>query len=150
VVLTNKVGDKKDQLGGSITAQVEGLAYSRSELTDLMGKISQNVVPQGFEFQSYNKDLQVDVLGNTEKTVLSPTEADLQVTFKFFIAPKIDKQKVFDKIAGLSAEDAVNELNGISDITSSELKIMPNFFVFKKVPTKLSSVDIQTKIEEQE
>ncbi|MFA5776574.1 MAG: baseplate J/gp47 family protein [Patescibacteria group bacterium] len=148
VVLNNKVGDKKDQFGGSITAQVEGLSYSRNELADFMGKLSQNVVPQGFEFHSYNKDLQVDILGNTEKTVLSPTEADLQVTFKFFITPKINKQKVFDKIAGLSVEDAVNELDKISDITRTELNLKPNFLFFKKVPTKESAVDIQIKIEE--
>jgi len=148
VVLNNKVGDKKDQFGGSITAQVEGLSYSRNELADFMGKLSQNVVPQGFEFHSYNKDLQVDILGNTEKTILSPTEADLQVTFKFFITPKINKQKVFDKIAGLSVEDAVNELDKISDITRTELNLKPNFLFFKKVPTKESAVDIQIKIEE--
>lgn len=148
VMQNNKVGDKKDTLSGSITAQVEGLAYSQSELIDFMGKISENVVPQGFEFYSYNKELQVDILGNTEKTILSPTEADLQVTFKFNIAPKIDRQKVFEKIAGLSAVDAVAELDKISDITRSELKLKPGLLFFKKVPTKASAVDIQIKIEE--
>ena len=148
VVLNNKVGDKKDPLSGSITAQVEGLAYSKTELVDFMGKISKNVVPQGFEFYSYNKELQVDVLGNTEKTVLSPTEADLQVTFKFNIAPKIDEQKVFEKIAGLSVVDAIAKLDKISDVTKAELKIEPGFLFFRKVPTKASAVDIQIKIEE--
>lgn len=148
VALNNKVGDRKDELNGSITAQIEGLAYSQSELIDFMGKISKNVVPQGFEFYSYNKELQVDILGNTEKTILSPTEADLQVTFKFNIAPKIDRQKVFEKIAGLSVVDAVAELDKISDITRSELKLKPGFLFFKKVPAKASAVDIQIKIEE--
>jgi hypothetical protein len=148
IVLTSKVGDKHDELAGSITAQVEGLAYSSAELAEFMGKVSQNVVPQGFDFYAYNKDLQVEALGNTEKTVLSPTEADLQVTFKFFIAPKIDKQKIFDKIAGLTAVAAVAELNKISDIERSELKLRPNLVFFNKVPTKQSAVDIQIKIEE--
>jgi hypothetical protein len=148
VVQNNKVGDRKDELSGSINAQVDGLAYSRSELADFMGKISQSVVPQGFEFYSYNKELQVDVLGATEKTVLSPTEADLQVTFKFNIAPKIDKEKVFEKIAGMNITDAVSELDKISDITRSELKLKPNLPLFNKVPTKANAVDIQVKIEE--
>lgn len=148
VILNNKAGDKKDEISGSVTAQVEGLSYSRDELADFMGKVSQSVVPQGFEFQSYTKDLQVDVLGNTEKTVLSPTEADLQVTFKFYIAPKIDKHVVFEKIAGLSATDAISELKKISGVTKTELNLKPNFFLFRKVPSRESAVDIQIKIEE--
>ena len=148
VIQNNKVGDKKGELSGSVTAQVEGLSYSKSELSDFMGKISQNVVPQGFEFYSYNKDLQVDVLGSTEKTVLSPSEADLQVTFKFFIAPKIDNQKVFEKISGLSASAAKTELEKINDVTKVELNITPGFAFFNKIPTKTNAVNIKIKVED--
>ncbi len=146
VVQNNKVGEEKDKLSGSITAQVEGLAYSKTELADFMGKISQNLVPPGFEFYSYNKDITVEVLGNTETTVLSPTEADLQVTFRFFISPKIDKEKVFDSIAGLPPTEASDVLKSINGVENVELTVTPGFPLFRNVPTKSSAVEIETKI----
>lgn len=148
VVINNKVGDEKDQLSGSIVAQIEGLSYSKSELTDFMGKLSENLVPAGYEFYSYNKDIKVEVLGNTEKTALSPTEADLQVTFKFFIVPKIDTKKVFNDISGKGVQEAVKILDSINEVEKVELNIVPNLPLFDKVPLRESSVEIKTAVGE--
>jgi hypothetical protein len=113
-----------------------------------MGKLSQGQVPPGFEFQSYSKDVKVDVLGKTEKTVLSPTEADLQVTFKFYIVPVIDKQKTFDRIKGMNSQAAFDELNKIADVDGVEISILPNIPFFNKIPANISNVDIKVKIGE--
>lgn len=146
IIVNNKVDDEKAMLSGTITAQVEGLTYSKTELADFMGKLSQNLVPPGFEFYSYNKDITVEVLGNTENTVLSPTEADLQVTFRFFIVPKIDKKGVFESIAGKSPDEAANTLKDINGVENAELSITPGFPLFKNVPTRESAVEIETKV----
>ncbi len=146
VIINNKAGDEKDKLSGSITAQIEGLTYSKTELADFMGKLSQNLVPTGFEFYSYSKDISVEVLGNTEKTVLSPTEADLQVTFRFFIAPKIDEEKVFGNISGKSPTEAAEILKAINGVEDVDLSVYPNFPLFNTIPTRTSAVEIETKI----
>jgi dUTPase len=150
VVINNKAGEKKDTISGSITAQVEGLTYSKTELADFMGEISQsqNMVPPGFEFHSYNKDIQVEVLGNTENTVLSPAEADLQVTFRFYIAPKVNVENIFNDIKGKNAEEAIEVLGKISDVQNPEISILPGFPFFNKVPKNAQDVDIQVKINE--
>ena len=148
IVHNNKVGDEKAKLSGSITAQVEGLTYSKAELNDFMEKLSASLVAPGFEFYSYSKDLQVEVLGNTENTVLSPTEADLQVTFRFFIVPKIDKTKVFESVSGKNPQEAYDILNKINGVESADLQVYPNFPLFKNVPARESAVGITTEVQE--
>lgn len=148
VILANKAGDEKSKLSGSITAQVEGLTYSKAELNNLMEKLSANLVPPGFEFYSYSRDLQVEVLGNTESTVVSPTEADLQVTFRFFIVPKIDKTKVFESVSGKNPQEALDILKKINGVESASLRTFSDFPLFKNVPARESAVKITTKVQE--
>ncbi|MBU1970233.1 baseplate J/gp47 family protein, partial [Patescibacteria group bacterium] len=150
IVVNNKIGEEKAKLSGSITAQVEGLTYSQNELADFMGKLSQNLVPPGFDFYSYKKDINVEVLGNTESTVLKPTEADLQVTFRFFIAPKIERDVIFADIAGKSVQEAVELLEDLNGVETVEVKIQPPFSLIKRIPTRGAAVEIKTEIGEQE
>ncbi len=148
IVHNNKAGDEKTKLSASITAQVEGLTYSGVELNGFMEKLSASLVAPGFEFYSYSKDLQVEVLGNTDNTVLSPTEADLQVTFRFFIVPKIEKTKVFESVSGKNPQEALEILKKINGVESVDLRVYPNFPFFKNIPTRESAVEITTKVQE--
>lgn len=148
IIHKNKVGDETTKASASITAQVEGLTYSKADLNNFMEKLSLGLVPPGFEFYSYSKDLQVEVLGNTENTVLSSTEADLQVTFRFFVVPKIDKSKLLENIAGKNPQEAYDYLKKINGVESVELRVAPNFVLFNKIPTRESAVEITTKVQE--
>lgn len=147
-VINNKVGDEKDTLSGSITAQVEALTYSKAEMSDLMNKLSQSLVPSGYEFHSYNNDLTVGVLGKSDSSVLSPTEADLQVTLRFNTSPKIDQQKIFSDIKGKSMNEAEKILSAINNVEKVEINVRPNLPFFRNIPLRQSNVIIQKSIKE--
>lgn len=146
ITLNANVGDEKEKLSGSIAAQVDGLAYSKSELEELIVEISKGLVPPGFEFLSFSEDIEVEVLGNTSGSVLNSSQADLQVTFRFFIFPKIDKDQIFQGVAGKSVEEAQKFIESINGVNKAQVILHNKLPIFNKIPKKDSLVEIEIKV----
>ncbi len=138
-----KVGDQKDTLELTETATVTGLAYLQDEMNSLLSKVSQNLVPSGFEISDKEKEVNVEVLGNTDTTVLSPVQADLQVTLKSFVVPVIGIDELKALLAGKSVGDAEIVLGKLSSVKTYSIKIVPNLILFGKVPINKNNISIQ-------
>lgn len=136
------VGDETEKLELTETTTINGLAYLSSELNSLIDKVSQDLIPSGFEISGKDREINVEVLGNTDKSVLSPTEADLQVTLKSYVVPEIDINKVKDALVGKTLGDAEKVLGKLLSVKTYELKIVPNFILFGRIPTNRNNINI--------
>lgn len=148
ITLNANVGDEKEKLSGSIIAQIDGLTYLKSDLEKLIVEMSKNLVPPGFEFFSFSQDMEIEVLGNTSRTVLNSSQADLQVTFRFFISPKISKDDIFNGIAGKSVEDAKSFIESINGVSQAQVTLHSKTPFFSKIPKKKNLVEIELKVKE--
>lgn len=138
-----KVGEQKDTVELTETATITGLAYLQEEMNSLLSKVSQNLIPEGFEISDKEKEVNVEVLGNTDASVLSSVQADLQVTLKSFVVPVMDINKLKTSLAGKSVGEAEVVLGKLSSVRTYSIKIVPNLIFFSKVPSNKSNINVQ-------
>lgn len=137
------VGDEAETLTLATNADAKGLIYLNSELNSLLDKKVQSFIPEGFELSEKNRSVSVSVLGNSSTSVLSADQADLQVTLKTYIVPKIDIAEVKKQMAGKSMTDAQGVLGAIKNVNNYSLTINPAIPLFKKVPKDLNRISIE-------
>jgi hypothetical protein len=82
------------------------------------------------------------VLGNSTNSVLSSTEADLQVTLKTSVVPIIDKVKIVESMAGKTKSEAQKILGSVKDVKNYEFKVVPNVPLFNKVPKDTGRIEL--------
>jgi len=81
-------------------------------------------------------------LGNATNTILSSTEADLQVTLKTFIIPNINEDEVKKNLAGKKLSDAQKVLGSLNNIKGYDLHVSPNIPFFDSVPKNVNQIEI--------
>ncbi len=137
------VGDEVDKLSLVQTVNALGLAYSDKELKSLLEDMIRDLVPEGFSLSDEEFDVNTEVLGNSDDSVLSNTQADVQVTVKTFVLPVIDKEALSQSLAGKSVADAEKVLGSLGSIDTYELKISPGIPFLQKVPNDLDRVFVE-------
>jgi hypothetical protein len=137
-----KVGDEKDTITLDQTITAEALSYSNSDLDNLLGETLKTLIPEGYEISKQEKDIKVEVLGNSTNSVLSKDQADLQVTVKINIVPKIDVEELKNKIKGVSLEEAQKVLGSIASIKTYELNIFPNLPFLRYIPKNDQNITV--------
>ena len=101
-----EVGDELDELELVQTVSAVGLTYSSSDLDALLDELVEEFVPNGYKLSDEDRDVNVEVLGNSDSTVLSSTEADLQVTLKTYVVPDISEERIIDDLSGKKFDEA--------------------------------------------
>lgn len=134
-----KIGDETTTFSVTQTANATALAYFNSELTSLTDKASTETIPAGFELSDMDKQIGVEVLGNSS----TGTEADLQITMKTFVITKIDKEALTKKLAGKSAAEATKIVGGIQEINNYEVSISPRMMFFGNIPKDEKKIFIE-------
>ncbi|GIW69280.1 MAG: hypothetical protein KatS3mg101_0027 [Patescibacteria group bacterium] len=142
-----KVGDETDKLTLTAYASAAGLTYLDSELNSLLDKLVQNIIPAGHDLSEKQREVTTVPLGNSNTSVLSSSEADLQVTLKTFTVTRIDKDELKKSLAGKSVAEAEKVLGGIRNITTYSIGIKPAIPFFKKVPKDLNRINIEIENE---
>lgn len=138
----HELGDQTDEVSLKETFTATGLAYKSSDLDKLLENLVEDFVPEGFVLSSKERMTKVDVLGNTDSTVLSDSEADLQVTLRTFVVPDISDETVKDNLKGKSVGEAEKYLGGIRNIKTYELNIEPTIPLFNKIPNDINRINI--------
>jgi hypothetical protein len=138
-----KAGDEKDKLSLTQTVTITGLAYSTDELNKVLDGLVKNFVPEGYTMSSKSREISVEVLGNSDTTILSPIEADLQVTLKTFVLPDIQTDKLKDELLGKKLSDAEVILGKVRNIKTYEINISNSIPFLKRVPRKAENVKIE-------
>ncbi len=121
---------------------ITGLAYSENELDQLLSKLVEGLIPDGYTLSSQDKEIKVEVLGNTETTVASTDEADIQVTIKAFVITIIEQDDLTAQMVGKPIEEAQKILGGIKNIQTYELNVSPSIPFLQKMPTNPENINL--------
>jgi hypothetical protein len=139
-----KVGEEADKVTVTKAATVEGLVYQKSELDRLLDELLKEFIPDGFILSTKDREINVAVLGNSSTSVLSPTEADIQVTIKSFVVPNIAEDDVKKELAGKSSAEAQKILGGVRNIDTFALNVDKGILpIFNTVPKDLSKIKVE-------
>lgn len=141
------VGDTADKISLTQTVSAQGLVYSVSDLNGLVDKLIDTLIPEDFELAKKAREIKVEILGNSSSSVVNSTEADIQVTVKTFVQPKLSAETIKTSIKGKSVDEAQKILADVKNTKSFELKITPAVPFFKKVPNNLARINVTIKID---
>lgn len=144
---SHAVGDQTDKLTLEQTVTIKGLTYSDTELNAMLNKQIDDKAPSGYAISKKDWVVKVEVLGNSTNSVLSATEADLQVTLKTLVVPIVDKDNIKKSIAGKSSSEAEKILGSVKDVKDYELTISPAVPFFKRVPKDISRIEVTVENE---
>lgn len=137
-----KVGDQKDTLKLSQTVTATGLVYTTNELNFLVDKLVDNLIPQGFVLGKKTREINVEILGNSAASVVSSSEADIQVTVKTFIVPDISVNDLKKQLAGKNLTEAQKVLGSIESIKTYKVNVAPSIPFFQKIPKDTSKITV--------
>lgn len=137
-----EVGDEEDELTLTQVATATVLTYSESELNKLLDTLVDNLVPDGFVLSDKDREVNVEILGSTDSTALSLTEADLQVTLKAFVVPDINEESIKSDLAGKKLAEAEKVLGGVRNIYKYEIELKNSVPFFQRMPTNTENISI--------
>ncbi len=145
---SHKENEKTDELELTQTAESKGLFYSKTELNALVDKLVDKFVPDGFKLSSEERDVKVEILGDSDNSVLDSTEADLQITLKTYVIPNIDEETLKNELAGKSLKEAEKILGAIRNIKTYGINLenaLPLAF-FQRVPNDISNINLDVQL----
>jgi hypothetical protein len=141
------IGDEADKITLTKSLTVSGLAYSETELDELINKMMIEFIPSGYVISSNEKEIGVQILGKGDNTQLSGDKADLQVTIKAYVVPDIKEDELKDKLKGKSAKEAQDILNAINNIKTYSINIPSKVPFFRNIPNDTSKIFIEIERE---
>jgi len=146
--LSAKVGEKADKLTVKQSSISSGLFYSKAELDALVDNLVDQFIPEGYKLSSKGREVNVEVLGESDNSVLSLEEADLQITLKTYVIPDIDPEGLKQELAGKSLADAKKVLGGVRNIMSYDLRLDKSIPIpfFQKIPSDIDSITLEVEL----
>jgi hypothetical protein len=143
-----EVDEEADELELTLIVRAEGLAYSENELNDMLEDLLDDLVPEGFTLSSQDRSISVEILGNSDSTVLNSAEADLQVTIKAFVIPDLKEDELKDELAGKDMEEATRVLGGIKTVSTYEITMNPSIPFISKLPKDPEKINVVVERDE--
>jgi hypothetical protein len=141
-IFSAEIDDEKDEIELTQEILAAGLSFSEKELNELLGEILEDFIPDGFTLSTRDKEIKVEVLGNTDSTVLNTTSADLQVTLKAYVVTKLDEGDIKGKLANKKLDEAQKILGGIKNIKTYELNVAPNVPLLRRMPRDPENITV--------
>lgn len=140
-----KLNDETEELKLIQTVSYQGLSYKKTDLDAILKDMLKGFVPEGFQLLDSDMENNVEILGNSDATVLNLTQADLQVTIKAFVIPTLDEKELKEKLVGVSLSDAEKILGKVKNIKTYEIKIDPNVPIIRKIPSNIENIFVSIK-----
>ena len=144
---SHTLDEETEELTLGQTFVAKGLVYESLELDSLIETLVEEFVPENFVLSTKERSTSVEVLGNTETTVLSETEADLQVTIKTFVVPDISENTIKQELMGKGVGDAQKYLGSIRNVKTYEFNLSPRIPLLDFVPKDESRIIISLERE---
>jgi len=136
-----EVDAEADEVEVTQTVKAEALVYSSADLDPMLDKLLEEFVPEEYELSSGEREVNVEILGNTDDSVLSTGAADLQVTLKSYIIPLIDEQKIKEELAGKPLSRVERILGSIRNVKTYEIGVSPNIPFFQRFPSSIENIN---------
>ncbi|MFC1625004.1 hypothetical protein ACFL15_01425 [Patescibacteria group bacterium] len=143
---SHEVEDETDKLSVTQSVYAEGLVYSKEELDNLLDGMVEDLIPEGFVLSEKDREVSVEVLGNSTNSILSSTEADLQVTLKAQVVPNIKEESLKEDLQGKGTKDVEKILGSVKNVKSYEFKLSPIIPFFRKIPKNTQRININIEI----
>lgn len=146
--LSAKEGEKADKLTVKQSSVSSGLFYSKPELDALVDNLVDQFIPDGYKLSTKGREVNVEVLGESDNSVLSLEEADLQITLKTYVIPDINADSLKQELAGKSLADAKKVLGGVRNIMSYDLRLDKSIPIpfFQKIPSDVESISLEVEL----
>jgi hypothetical protein len=145
---SHKEGEKTETLELTQTATSTGLFYSRTELNALVDKLVDEFVPDGYKLSTEEREVKVEILGESDNSVLTSTEADLQITLRTFVVPDLDEETIKNDLAGKKLSEAEKALGAIKNIKTYGVNLenaLPLPFL-QKIPTNTENINLEIEL----
>lgn len=140
--ISHELGEEAEELELTQEISASGMAYSKNDLERVLEKLVQDLIPEGYELSSQDKEINAESLGNSDTTVASTTEADLQVTIKAFVIPIVEQEELRKQLIGISIPEAQRIVGGIKNIQNYELSVSPNIPFLQKMPRNIENINV--------
>ncbi len=141
-VLSAKVGDEVDTLDVKQSVTVKGLTYSSSLLRKLVFQLIASYVPEGYKLADSTLSLEANPLGNSNDTVLSDTQASLQVTVSSQVIPNIDTQALKQALRGVPLDSVDEVVSNFVTPTALSVQISPDVSFLHTLPDDTSNISV--------
>ncbi|MBI2414339.1 hypothetical protein HYV31_00635 [candidate division WWE3 bacterium] len=142
-----KVDDVSNEVELVETVNYQGLGYSSNGLNSLLNDLLAEFITKDYELSKESRDIKAEVLGNTDKTVLTTSKADLQVTVKAFIVPVLNADNIKNSLLGVSFTEAERLLNEIKNIKTYGINMTPKVSLLKRIPKNIANVNLNITLE---
>ncbi|KKR32725.1 MAG: hypothetical protein UU37_C0004G0028 [Candidatus Gottesmanbacteria bacterium GW2011_GWA2_41_12] len=132
------VGDESSDLTLDISQNFKGVIYKENDLNELIKQIALGQMPEGYEF-------------SPDKTVFTTDEPEVKkdgsITFlmkmKIYLLPKIDQEKIRNRISGKSFDQAQEYLKSSDNVVGVSMDLESPFpFGKDTLPHKPSNIKI--------
>ena len=141
-VFNHNLNDEADTLELMTTVTMNALAYNTVDLDKLVEDLLKDFVPENFVLSSKEKEVNTEVLGNSETTVLNSDQADLQVTIKTFVVPDISEDDIKEMLKGKDSKEAEEILGGVKNIRTYSLNLNTPLPIFRSIPTNTDNINV--------
>lgn len=137
-----KLTEPKDKIKVTQEITVTSLAYDQNEALSFVKASIKSLIPDGFEL--YGKDLQIEfnILGNTDKTVLNSKEADTQLTVRSYKIPVFDEKKIKNDLSGKSLDEVQVYLAKLDNVINYDIELNYNIPFVKNLPKDVSKLNV--------
>ena len=143
---SHEVDDETEKLSLTQSVYAEGLVYSKEELDNLLDGMVEDLIPEGFVLSEEDREVNVEILGNSTSSILSSAEADLQVTLKAQVVPDIKEKALKEELQGKGSKEVERILGSVKNVKSYEFQLSPIIPLFRKVPKNTQRINIDLEI----
>ncbi len=136
---SKNVNDQASEFSLNLTVKYKGTAFEDKDLKQIVSKLIDTQVPEGFKLKLEDTETQADV---------SKLEKDGKLLFlarfKAKLMPEIEPDKVKDQIKGKSAIEAINIIKGMENVLGAEIKVSPSLPpILQRLPFLSQNIDIE-------
>lgn len=145
-----EVGEETNMLKLTLTVEVEGYAYSGTDLRPIASAVLSGLVPsEGMLIED-----RIEILSSPNQSTSSgkTASASAQVTLNADLSaeyePIVDQEFFKSELAGKTLEQAKNILNSRKEIKQSEIQLMPSIAktILGKLPSNKDQITIEKKL----
>lgn len=139
--------EEVDEVELTQTVSFRGLAYNEKDLNEILDDMLKGFIPAGFELSNEERDTNVEILGNTDATVLNLSQADLQITIKSYVIPEIDEEELKENLVGVSLSEAEKILGKVRNVKTYGINIDPKVPLLQKLPGNIENISLKIRRE---
>lgn len=135
-----KISDPVAKIKVSQEITVNYFNYDKDEAVSFVKGSIKDLLTDGYELYGKDLDIEINILGNTDKTVLNSKEADAQLTVRSYKIPVLDEQKIKKEITGKSLSEVSKYLGDLN--VNYNIEINPLFQLLNSFPSDVSKIDL--------